>query len=284
MKKALYILLAHLVVLSACSDERVNPEARTYEDLSNYYESEKEPEQTYTITDDAQCPLVGIRGTKICGAISRLALPSGGDVTHPYEIRIVELYTPKHLIFYQHPTSNTTDHELRLKAYKDDQELSLKSGQAFETEFKNSVPETGMEVYVGLGDDIATWNSTSRGSFTNTSYGYLGYPNQTGWISVAKPNNVGSTVTLSFTSLTDSLRNVSCNAYIPSTKTLIIGENGVISGIPSGIDTKIALFGRTSDDEFFHYYTKEIFTESITKDIELSEISESDLHSLLDNL
>jgi len=73
-------------------------------------------------------------------------------------------------------------------------------------------------------------------------------------------------------------------AYLPDSKTVLQSSNSVISGIPSGANAKIVAIAVNASGSLFHFYQELTVTGNSTQMVILSEISDSDLTTLLDSL
>jgi len=140
------IAFAGIISFVSCSKDRIEPneDLNSYESMDEYLDSKKQAEQEYEITEEGSEPLQGQQGTKIWIGKDLLMFPDSSDVEWPFTIRLVELYTPKDMIYYQMPSVAgqnmlETEGEIRVRAFKVDQngveqELLLKPGRVFAIE------------------------------------------------------------------------------------------------------------------------------------------------------
>jgi len=119
-------MVAAIGVFSGCSKDRVDAEDEksSYKSANEYLDARKQAEQEYEITEDGTGPIVAQQGTKVWAVKEKLMFPNGDAVTYPYTVKIVELYTPKDMIYYQMPSTSglnllTTAGEVRIKAVKE---------------------------------------------------------------------------------------------------------------------------------------------------------------------
>ena len=147
---------AAVVVIYSCSKERIESK-NTYSPVNTYLDSKKQKEQEFIIDSTGSGPIVGNQGTKIWTGKQCLMFPNGDSVTWPFTVKLVELYTPKDMIYYQQPTVASvgilkTDGEIRLRAFKNTTELKLKPDPCMAAiEMPNAAPQTGMRVFYGYG-------------------------------------------------------------------------------------------------------------------------------------
>lgn len=291
LKKISIIILVFSLILS-CSKDRIEVEKNDYSSMNDYLDSKKEKEQVFEIGPNGNCPIIGKHGTKICGAKNALQLPNGDTVSWNYTVKLIELYSVKDMIYYQHSNINetgllSTEAEIRIRNWKENSELSLRPGMTWNIEMPNDKPQNEMEMYLADGStESVNWSSTSSGLFPTSTYGYLNDINSLGWVAPAKKSSVStSTVTYSFTSSTDVLDNVLTYIYFPNQKSLLKISNQTATNIPIEEDMKIILMGITSSGKLFHYYSETTSsTNNTTIDLSLTEISDDDLTNILDEL
>lgn len=280
-------LLIFSIFILGCSKDRIEEDKNSYESMDDYLDSKKQEEQIFTITEDGECPLIGKEGTKICGA--KAALTPTTD--WPYTVKLVELLNPKEMIYYRHSNTNaagfmTSDGEIRLKAYKDDNELAFTTGSSWQVELPNSNPLADMKVYYGSGggDDVA-WNSTSSGDFATSTYGYDGLVNTFGWITAAKKAATStSTSTFTFTSSTDELDHVVIYIYLDNQKSLTQVHDQVSTGLPIGEAVTIIMMAIDSDGDLYAQTSTLTVDGDTTIDVELAATTDDNLTAILDSL
>ena len=149
--KSLNLIACSLValVIASCSKERIElkPQLNAYSSPNAYLDSKKQAEQEFIITDTSQGPIVGNQGTTIWGSKNCLRMPNGDTISYPFTLKLVELYTPADMIYYQMPTVSAsrilaTDGEIRIRTYKNGTELNLLPGCAgFMVSMPNTAPQ-----------------------------------------------------------------------------------------------------------------------------------------------
>jgi len=292
MMKNLTLTLLAIVMLIAisCKKDRIEKkQVNEYQPVNDYLDSKKQKEQEFIINGPSNDTIVGNQGTRIRGAKNCLVDANGDTIDYPFTIKLVELYLPKDMIYYQMPTVSVgnilrTDGEIRLKASKGSQELSLRPSCPFEIGMPNATPRNDMTIFYGADNGTFVDWTDSQVGFTTNSYGYLGYPNALGWINCGKLIGNGSGHTLTFTSKTDNLQNVGIFIYFPAIKGLMQAYNMISGLIPDGSEVKIIMIGVNANGELFSYEETRTITSSSTMDVELTAISDADLTSHLDAL
>lgn len=286
--------------ITSCSRDRIERDLNTYESPNAYLDSKKQDEQVFVIDSAGEGPIIGNQGTTIWGSIDCLQLPGGGAVTYPFLVKLVELYTPKDMIYYRMPTTSAgqpleTAGEIRLRAEKDGQELSLSQPCAFKVSMPNAAPQLNyMNVFYGNenGDvvdwttDLGVWGITQTQNpvFDVDTIGYTAFIEKLGWINADRGISTSGTYSITFDSDEDDLTNVIFFAYLPDTKTVLQSSNSVISGIPSGANAKIVAIAVNASGSLFHFYQELTVTGNSTQMVIMSEISDADLTTLLDSL
>ena len=290
-----------LVLFSAlfywgCKKDRIQEKTlNSYDSPDSYLDSKKPAEQTFEIDSTGTGPVVGNQGTKIWGTDIHTCFMYVADTTpvyYPYTLKLVEVYTPKDMIYSRMPTVSSgrilqTGGEIRLRAFKDSKELALKStgNCGIPIEMKNPAPVSGMKVYYGFtnGAGHPDWEE-SAGTFTvDPQYGYQGITQKFGWINCDSRADSASSVTVSLTSSVDELTNIRFFIYIPKTKTVMEVYDTVSENIPTGSDVKIIGIAMQGSN-FFSFYEARNLSSSATIDVEMKATSEPQLTQLLDGL
>ncbi len=304
MKKSIFIVLSVSVFVFlatiSCKKDRIEKSLNEYGNLNDYLNTKKQAEQVFVIDSGGTGPIIGNQGTKIWIAKSCLQKPNGDTITWPYIVKLVELYTPMDMIYWQMPTVSSlgileTDGEIRLRAFKDNVELKLKPYPCYcLVEMPNNAPKNYMKVFYGFensGKPDWTTNLTQLGVspgvnpwFLATDTGYVGQIARLGWIGC--DSLVGSTsgVKLNFVSTTDNLENVGIFVFLPTTKTVMQVYNMKSTVMPSGSSVKIICMGIKTDGILFCYYQALSVTANTEIEVEMTEITDANLTTLLQNL
>jgi len=297
MKKSnsIFIFLFTAIIICSCSKERIEQVEETqlneYESMNNYFDSKKQEEQEFVIDTSGSGPIVGNQGTKIWASKEKLMYPNGDSVHWPYTVKLIELYTAKDMIYYQMPNVSsgsllTTCGEVRIRAFKDGQELVLRPSETWPVEIPCASPLSNMKIFYGQAStNFVDWTTTPASVFTNTSYGYIGEIATLGWVLCGKAASVSATTSnYSFTSSTDNLQNVSTFIYFPVVSCLMQVYNQSSGALPLGENIKIILMGINSSGQLFHYYSETQVGSSTQIDLTLTQISDPDLTAILDSL
>lgn len=281
-----------------CSKKRIStPPLNSYSSPNSYLDSKQQPEQEFTIDSSGSGPIIGNQGTKIWTGKQCLMLPTGDSVIWPFKIKLVELYTPKDMIYYRMPTVAggnilETDGEIRLRAFKGATELVIKPGGCgVQIEMPNAAPKSYMRVHYGFSTSDWTDNPASLGVisslnpvFSATSYGYLALIAKLGWINCGINAGSPSSSNLTFSSTVDDLTNVAIFVYVSGKKTVMQVSSLASGQIPNGSNIKIIAIGVDGSGQLFHYNQNLTLTSNTNIDVTMTSISDASLTSLLNSL
>ena len=291
------------IALVSCQKDRIEednpPPEKDYQDPDTYMDSKKQKEQEFEITEDGTGPVTGNQGTNIWIGKSCLMFPSGVDVEYPYTIKLVELYTPKDMIYYQMPTIAggkimETEGEVRIRVFKDDTELSLKKDCYYDVEMPSAEPKIYMTVHYGFENTgINDWTndpsslgvtSTLNPVFDTTTIGHKASIAILGWINCGSQIGNGNGNTISYTSSTDDLSNVAIFCYLPRTKTVMQVYDQKSGALPGSEIVKTVAFAQNSSDVLFSHDDEFTLVGNMALDITLDETNDAALTILLDAL
>lgn len=298
MKTAFHFIVATVIssfFFIQCSKDRIEQKQQMneYEPINNYFDSKKQAEQEFVIDTNGQGPIIGNQGTKIWCNKTNLMFPNGDSVYYPYTVKLIELYTPKDMIYYQMPTVSsgsllTTGGEVRIRAFKNGQELMLRPSKTWAIEMPNNNPLAGMYIYYGMDQSgIINWIQNPNENFAVTSYGYLGQISRLGWIGCGKLAVLTGTsfTNFSFSSTTDNLQNVAIFLYYHNLKSLMQVYNQTSGNAPIGDTVKIVMMGINNSQQLYYFYQKLPVSSSNNHfNVSLSPISDAAMTTILDSL
>ena len=281
----------------SCKKDRIEApeeELNEYNSVNDYLNSKKQEEQDFEITGPGNDTIKGNQGSRIYGSKNCLNDANGDTIDYPFTIHLVELYSPKDMIYWQMPTVANgnileTDGEIRIRATKNGQDLSLICDYAFE--MPNSAPNSNMTIYKGADNGtFVDWSNTGTPfiltNYTDSgfSYGYKGLTSSFGWLGADKQIGNGSGSTITFTSVTDNLTNVGIFIYIPASQTVMQVYNLTSDIIPDGTTIKIVLMAQDATGQLFSYTDVKTMNGSTTMTISLIATTDADLTNYLDAL
>ena len=149
------IVVAISITISCKKDRIEKKEKNEYAPVNTYLDSKKQQEQDFVITGPSNDTIVGNQGTKLLAGKDCLMFPNGDTVGYPFTVKLVELYTPKDMIYWQIPTVASgnileTDGEIRVRAVKDGQDLVLRPSCFYRVMMPNSAPSSNMREFLGF--------------------------------------------------------------------------------------------------------------------------------------
>lgn len=289
-------LCAALVLLGtslfySCSKERIEEEEKNdYESMNDYFDSKKEEEQDFLIDTGGTCPVQGKHGTRVCPAITSIQTASAEDVEFPFNMHLIELYTPKDIIYYQLSNIKGSGHIgnngiISLRATKDGASLEMKTGGAWSLEMPSSSPKASQEAFYSSSG--SSWSSASPvENFTTTAYGYDGFSTDLSWMANGEDHGAPNTsAKFTFSSDKDNLDNVVTYIYLPNKSSIIRVDNQASISLPSGESAKIILMAINGRGDLYHYFEETtVGTTDTNINLELSQISDDNLTKILDEL
>lgn len=299
--KYLMVATAVGVVFASCKKDRVEEvqSLNDYNSPNSYLDSKKQAEQEFEITSDSGSAIVGNQGTTIWAGRTCLMFPNGDSVALPYKIKLVELYTPKDMIYYQMPTvaSDTileTDGEIRLRAFKDGTELMLRTGCSWAIKMPNTAPKNYMRVFYGFPiSNYTNWtdNPASLGVttgftplFATSTDGYLASIVKLGWVNCGITRGSSNNHIMTFASSTDNLTNVAIFVFFPATKTVMQVYNTTSGTIPDASAVKIVAIAVDANGTLFSFNQNLTMTSSTQVQVTMAATTDANLTALLDGL
>ncbi len=286
------VLIVSSTIFYSCKKDRIEePEPEqlnSYSPINNYLDSKKQQEQDFEITGPSNDTITGNQGTKVLGAKNCLTYQNGDTIDYPFTVHLVELYTPKDMIYWQMPTIASgdimdSDGEIRVRATANGQELILKPSCPFWFEMPNANPDASKTIFNGNDNGSYVNWIDSQAPFTLTANGYSAFSNTLGWHNAGEIAGSGGH-TLTFTSSTDDLSNVGIFIYMPTTKTVMQVYNMTSGQIPNGTSVKIVLMAQDGSGNLFSYTESRTVNASATISLSLSQTTDADLTSYLNNL
>lgn len=289
--------------VSSCSRERIEPtpQLNSYVSLDAYFDTQKEEEQEFVIESSGMGPIIGKDSTKIWINKDILMFPDGSEVDWPITVRLLELYTPKDMIYYQMPTVSyghimETEGEIRITIVKEDEdgvekELKLRDDMVYAIEMPSDSIRDNLKVYYGKDQDgIINWTDsyTSVGAneadlyFDDTDDGHKASVGKLGWINCGRDHE--GYYSISFNSEVDELQNVKIFTYATLYKSVILAYNQVTAEMPLNTDVKVIAMALNAEGEFFYQFVSTSMSGAGSIPITLEPISEEELNAILDQL
>lgn len=316
MSRAHYHFILAIVIgfsFSQCSKQRVAP--IEYEEPTDFMFDNRPEEQTFVLDTGGSGPIIGNQGTHLYMDSSIFMFPGGGDVSYPIIIKLIEVYTPKDMMLYQLPTvSNgqllTTGGEIRVRAFKDNQELVLKPGKTYFCKVPASTPDPSMGMFFGEeGADEVVWHdnpssvSSSPGvdgleminvntdtSLTTFPFAGIGYDLAVpvmGWINCDyfADYDLQSVTTVSFVSSTDNVEGGMMKfLYFTELKSVMHVGAATSGNVPVGAHVISLCFGIGPSGMMFNHFSEFDVQVGQQVDVTMTETTEADLLSLMGSI
>lgn len=294
MKNIKYIvLIASCIVIAACSKDRIKHPS--FEPMDAFFNKHKVEEQEFIITnEDSAGPIIGNQGTKIHVSKRLFKFPNRADVVDfPYTIKLVELYKNKDVVYYQFPTPHANGAlnnggEIRVRAYKNNEELVLKSGSSYLSVFSSAVTEPNMSPFQGTttsNDKFSAWNLATDGStvvVSSNEYAFTSF--LMGWITPAVNAPGAGTGSIDFTVKGAGGAVIELAIIFKNFHCVLTGNNLKLEGIPVGEPATVMGMAMDQDGKYRLHKSEITTTSSMSIELKMDEISEVNLLSTMDAL
>ncbi|HNW97440.1 MAG TPA: hypothetical protein PKK00_03380 [Bacteroidales bacterium] len=295
-------VLTVMIVFCSCSKERT--ETSEYEPLDEFYDNNAPEEQTFIIDSIPGDTIVGIHGTKIWGVPKTIFMykSTQQDIYYPFFIKLIEAYSIKDMILSKLPNVAQgnilkSDGELKVTAFKNNDELVLKEHCGLNMWAPSSNPDDTMGVYYGFTNATTDdWNidvTQTDYLFTQdtvTKIGVLGKGYgmkiaKLGWLSVCKLNTFTSTSGITFTAVGTNTNFIDIFIVFNNLHSYIKVNNLTVSNLPVG--EPVTVFAIAKDTDASMYYFKQnytISTSSIIIDLVMQKSTEAEVLTLMGSL
>ena len=288
-----FISAAGLLIIlffSSCKKDRIQQD--DYQSMDSFYDQYKEEEQEFIIDSTGSCPIIAKKGTKICVTADMFMFTNGTGITYPFTLKVVELYSIKDMLLWRMPAVSggsilETSAEIRVRAFKNNTELVLKSGRTYYMEMDTMTTlNSNMQPYYGS-DNVGTadWAIEPLSTLSVNSYYYILNVGRMGWISSARLHSSASqNTTITFSATGTNTQNIQIFLSFVNFKGLLKVTNLASGSVPIGEQvTLVAMAKNQNNDYFLHKETFSIAANQLIT-LNLQTISEADLLAALDGL
>lgn len=292
--------LVALVAFTQCSKQRIAQNSFSEPDQFMY--DNRPEEQEFVIDGTGQGPITGNQGTRLWLDSSIFMFPNGNDVSYPITIKLIEVYLPKDMELYNLPTVAqgnmlVTDGEVRVRAFKDGEELVLKPNKTYFAQMPSDNPVPEMSLFFGeqVGD-ILDWHDNSSAVSTNPAPEYIAVDSTGNYYDLAVPVmgwincdyfyalDPNATTTVSYQSDDDDLTNVVVFLYFTDIHSVMRVYNQESGTVPLGASVKSLCFAMNSAGNLAYHYEEFAISANYTVEVTMTEIAEADLIALMDGL
>ncbi len=303
-KHMLHILVVGLMLIGAsCSNQRVDQ--NHYSEPEEFMYDNRPEEQEFTITGEGEGPIVGNQGTRLWMDTTIFMFPNGDAVSYPFTLKLIELYTPKDMELYDMPTVAqgnmlVTGGEIRVRAFKDGQELVLIPGQWYHAQVPSANPVSQMSIFYGQeANGIMDWQDDVTAVSNNAgieSLEYIAIDSTDSFYDMRVPvmdwincdyfydYDPSAVTTVSYTSEDDNLDNVMIFLYFNDIGSVMRVYDEVSGNVPIGASVKSLCFAQNTAGNMAYHYDEFAITENHTVQVTMTEIAEADLIALMQGL
>lgn len=294
------LMVLFMLSFTACKKDRIVQD--DFQSMDSFYDQHKEEEQVFVIDSTGACPLISKKGTKICISADMLMYPNGTAITYPFTLKVVELYSIKDMILWRLPSiagGNVleTSAEIRIRAFKGNDELVLKPGAGYFMEMDTmTVLNSNMQAYYGnnLGTTFDWTSSISAispgfvdtiSSITANSFFYALKVARMGWISSARPSTAaGANTNLSLLVSGTNTQNIEVYLSFAGFKGLMKISNLVSGNIPVGEQVKFVAFAKNQNNEFLLHQQTFTITAGQQISLNMQVVTEAALLTALEGM
>ncbi|MCA0365236.1 MAG: hypothetical protein LCH67_14430 [Bacteroidetes bacterium] len=310
MKKTQKGILVFLVLLIfACSQERLFPVSTESEDLSkvNFVDAKNTlvdlgpKSEKLTIKNESQIPIITKNGNRIYLYQYHLATLDGKSVSYPYDVEIIELGSLKDMILFDKPTVSygkilSTAGSFYLNATKDQNQLKISNLSYPSIQYRSNFGlDRDMNLFYGElnKENQFNWFPTkeidtgggpiqSREGLSISDDFYYIFPSTLGWINVDKFVNVATEkTTMVFKSLVPDLEKIALFVVLPEINSVMHVYSGKSFEIPVGMMANIMAVAKDTEGQYFSYIEKVKVKKGLTVEIKLSKTTEAELINAL---
>lgn len=264
------------------------------------------------ISNSGNLPFIGPEGTKAWIYSENLLDENNNPVSYPYQIEILELYSPKDMILYNVPTVSNGEAlvsggEFRIRAFKDGKRLKANPNINIEITVPTAEPDFNMGLFFGTEtNNSVNWQQAEQITLTNPndstqgnridtsnfvtinkdSYGVN--TNQLNWINCDyfySNNGPKTPITFISNDTTKPIESIIKYIYLPELNS-IMNAYGTTSGeIVIGLEAiVVALAADTKGDAYFFLSEKFIIADNQQVDIIVEKATDESIKTALDGL
>jgi hypothetical protein len=300
MPAGLCLMLITLWVMGSCQKDRVVQD--DFQSMDSFYNTHKEEEQVFVIDTLGSCPLIARKETKICIGTDMIEYTNGSGVIYPFILKVVELYSIRDMILWRLPAIAggnilETSAEIRVRAFKANDELVLKPGKAYFMEMDTMpVLLQNMQAYYGYDSgNITDWTSNISSispGFVDTisnvgvnAFFYSLKIARMGWISSARLNSSAASKTpVTFSVAGTNTQNIEIYLSFKGFKGLMKVSNLTSGLIPVGEQVTMVAFAKNQKGDFLYDQQSLTITPGLTIPLNMKVTTETGLLNALNAL
>ncbi|MEI7594564.1 MAG: hypothetical protein WCK02_02370 [Bacteroidota bacterium] len=298
------ILAIALFAIVACEKERIveQEEDTEFTSLEDFYNENQPEEQSFIIDSTGNDSVVGKEGTHIWGIPNTIFMYKNThqDITYPYVLKLIEAYSIKNMIFSKLPTVAqdsmiNSDGELKVTAFKNNEELMIKENLFYQMMAPNANPDNNKDVYYGFTNGSTTdWNKNilqtdyiftqDNTNITTIQPGYLLAISKLGWLNIAKPINPAQKTDISFTAAGVNTNLLDVFVILPNQHSFKKASNMVASNMPIGEQVKVFSMGKDTSGKMHYFCQSYTISAGLTVAITMQEATKAEVLTVMDTL
>jgi hypothetical protein len=265
----------------------------------NVMESLLKTQQKYTVNSITDLPIKTKKGTSLWIYDYNLKTANGQVVKYPFDVDIIELYTLKDMVLYNKPTMSgdlllSTAGAIYINPSQN--QVALKIGEFPRFDMPTAQTDPNMTIFYEIMTDNErrTWrksdfretnNKQQEGIFFTNKQAYQIFPSQYGWINCDKFYNfLGEKVKIEFKSTYPEIKNMMIFMVMPRISSVMGVYSGMSGEIPAGETVKIVAVAKSTEGEFYSYFTEIISEKNKIVELKLTETTEAEFLGKLDKI
>jgi hypothetical protein len=296
--------IAGVLVFSSCSKDRTEKELNTdYAPLDGFYNSYAPEEQTFIIDSLGGDTIIGNQGTMIWGVPKTIFMDkiTFQDIYYPYYLKLIEAYSIKDMILSQLPNTAQgkllkTGGEIKITAFKNNNELALKNHCGVNYFAPSASPDTAMNLFYGFTSGTSNdWNEDvmqtgylfSADSVTYLSVVYGGYyakMAKLGWTSIDRLYSNSNNSDITFTATGTNTNLIDVYVIFNNIHSFMKVSNLSIQDLPAGEPITVFALGMGSDGTMYYFKQDYTTTSGLIVDLIMGASTESQVLTLMGGL
>jgi len=300
----LLVVIIGLLMSVSCSKERTEKQIQTeYANLDDFYNLNEPQEQDFLIDSTGGDTITGQDGTKIWGIPKEIFMikSTQQDITYPYHLKLLEAYSIKNMIMMRLPgiAQGSLLHsagEVRIKAFKNSDELAIKNNFYLPFLAPASNPVNNMEAYYGFTNGTTSdWNndamqtdylftSDNVTSVNDTTNGYITHISRLGWTNIGKKVIPGAQANITFTATGTNTNFIDIYIVFNNLHNYIKVSNLAANNLPSGEPVTVFAIAKGSDGTMYYFKNNYTITSGLVVDLQMNASTEAQVLSELGSL
>lgn len=300
--QTLIVIVIFSFLIISCAKERIE-EQTDYTSLDEFYKNNQPEEQSFIIDSTGHDSIVGKEGTIIWNLpkTNYMYKSNHQDIFYPYVLKLIEAYTLKNMILSQLPTVAQgrilkSGGEIKLTAYKDNQELLLKEGRSVNTWNPNANPDNSMNVFYGFTKGSTyDWNNDitktdfifltdSATSISTYNSGYLMSIAKLGWVNIDRFYDYTNRASITFTAEGTNTNMIDLYVIFNNIHSFTKITSMVASDLPLNESITVLALGKDSKGKMRYFKQDYTISENLTIPLDMKIATESDVLTLMNNL